>query len=55
MSFLDILLLALVACAVVLALRSIRAQRRKGKGCLGCGGRCSGCAAPCSRRDSADN
>ncbi len=52
MSFLDILLLALVACAVVLALRSIRAQRRKGKGC---GGRCSGCAAPCSRRDSADN
>ena len=55
MSLLDILLLALIAAAVGLALRSIRAARRKGKGCLGCGGQCAGCAAPCSKREETQN
>ncbi len=55
MSLLDILLLVLLAAAVGLALRSIRAARRKGKGCLGCGGQCAGCAAPCSKREETQN
>jgi len=41
----DFLLLVLVAAGVLLALRSIRRQRKRG-GC--CGSGCSGCCSQCA-------
>ena len=45
----DILLLALIAGAVVLAVCKIHRDRKKGKGCLSCGGNCSGCGLACGQ------
>ena len=39
----DILLILLITASVVLALRHIHLDRKKGKGCLGCSGNCAGC------------
>ncbi len=50
MNGLDILLLFLIITAMLLALRRIRSDRRKGKGCLSCGGSCGGCGLNCSSR-----
>ena len=47
MNLWDILLLAGLAAAVLLALRGLIRRRRQGKGC--CGG-CAGCALDCERR-----
>ena len=44
MTILDLAVLALIGAGAVLAMRSIRRDRKKG-GCAGCTGRCSGCAA----------
>ena len=50
MNTLDMILLALIAAAVVLAIRKIRSDRRQGKGCLSCGGNCAGCGMDCGQR-----
>ena len=48
MNALDIILLLLMAAVIILAIRQIRADRRNGKSCLGCGGNCSSCGINCS-------
>ena len=47
MNLWDILLLAGLAVAVILALRGLVLRRRQGKGC---GGGCAGCTLDCERR-----
>lgn len=49
MNGLDIILLILLAAIIILAVRRIRADRRSGKGCLGCSGNCALCSGNCSR------
>ena len=46
MGMVDFVLLAAIALAVILAVRSIRKARRSGKSCT-CGGDCARCAGNC--------
>ena len=50
MNGLDIFLLVLIAAALALAVRKLRLDRKKGKGCLSCGGNCAGCTVNCEKR-----
>ncbi|MBR3397130.1 MAG: FeoB-associated Cys-rich membrane protein [Lachnospiraceae bacterium] len=50
MNGLDILLIIIIAAAVALAVRRLRADRKKGKLCPGCSDGCSACSAGCRQR-----
>ena len=47
----DILLIVVIACCLLLALRSIMKSRKKG----GCGCGCDGCSAPCGTLKGKEN
>ena len=52
MHLIDIILILLLACAVILALRHIRRMRRSGWACCsgGCTGSCASCGADCPHK-----
>lgn len=48
MSWADIILIAIIAAAAVLAIIRIR---KRGGSCSGCSGDCAGCKQSCTKRD----
>ena len=51
----DIVLAAVIVLIVVLAIRKIHIDRKRGNGCLGCGGDCAGCSQSCSEKRKSVN
>ncbi|MBR3357666.1 MAG: FeoB-associated Cys-rich membrane protein [Solobacterium sp.] len=45
----DVIVIAVLACLVILAVRSMANDRRKGRGC---GYGCAGCTRNCARRNA---
>ena len=47
----DLILISLLAIILVRAFIVIHSDRKKGKGCLGCGSKCSGCSLQCNLKE----